>query len=218
MFSRHELIWLTGRGWDAALKRALPGQLAAIEQWQHEDWPAIVRRADAGLGPGQVSLGIALAPAPDGAKRRIALNSSGLDVARSSAALALDVAAKAAPEQWSAALDALVLQSNGLVLRTYGSLAMQAITGQSYLRPSSDIDLLFFPADVTALRAGLALLEQYAAMIPLDGEIVFPSGEAVAWKEWMNAEQTAARVLVKDASAVRLVPTAALLATLKAPC
>jgi phosphoribosyl-dephospho-CoA transferase len=47
--------------------------------------------------------------------------------------------------------------------------------------------------------------------LPLDGEIVFPSGDAVAWKEWAGAE----RVLVKRASAVRLAPVAELLSTLE---
>ena len=213
MFSRHELVWLSGRGWDAALAHALPGQHAAIEQWRREDWPAIVRRSDAGLEPGRVSLGIALAPARDGAKGRIALNARACDVVRRSPALLLADAAKAAPGHWRGALDALL---QAMVLRAYGSLAMQAITGQPYLTPTSDIDLLFSPTDEPALRAGLALLEQAAAVLPLDGEIVFPSGDAVAWKEWINAEPIGARVLVKHASAVRLAPTAHLLATLEA--
>ena len=215
MFSRHDLVWLTGCGWDAALARALPGQHAAIEQWRREDWPAIVRRLDANLEPGHVSLGIAQAPALDGTKGRIALNVRSSDIARTSPALLLADAAKAAPLHWRGPLDAL-LQADGMVLRSYGSLAMQAITAQPYLTPASDIDLLFIPTDVRTLRAGLALLEQVAAALPLDGEIIFPSGDAVAWKEWINAEAVNARVLVKHASAVRLLPTAQLLATLEA--
>jgi phosphoribosyl-dephospho-CoA transferase len=213
MFSRHELIWLTAQGWDAALERALPGQHAAIEQWRREDWPAVVRRADIGLGPGQVSLGIPLPPAPDGVKGRVALNACKADIARRRPALALADAARAAPERWRATLDSL---AGSMPLHAYGSLAMQAITGQPYLTPTSDIDLLFFPADADALRAGLALLEQHAAVLPLDGEIVFPSGAAVAWKEWIGAGRNAARVLVKDAGAVRLAPMDHLLATLEA--
>jgi phosphoribosyl-dephospho-CoA transferase len=216
MFSRHELAWLTGSGWDAALARALPGQRAAIEQWRREDWPAIVRRVDAGLAEGQVSLGIALPPAADGSKGRIALNAYTSDIARRAPALALADAAKAAPAEWRPALDELVAESDGMAIQVYGSLAMQAITGQDYLTPHSDIDLLFSPANQHALVAGLALLEHYSAMLPLDGEIVFPSGAAVAWKEWLNAGRHQARVLVKDAAAVRLTPTALLLATLEA--
>ena len=76
MFSRHDLVWLTGDGWDGARDRALPGHPAAIEQWRREDWPAIVRRADPGLAAGQLSLGIALPPAPNGAKGILLLGHS----------------------------------------------------------------------------------------------------------------------------------------------
>jgi len=217
MFSRHDLVWLTGAGWDAALVRALPGQHAAIEQWQREDWPAVVRRADATLSPGQVSLGIPLPPSPspssDGVKGRIALVAAHGDVARRTAPLALADAARAAPERWRPALASL---ASGVPLRAYGSLAMQAVTGQPYLRAASDIDLLFFPADAQALRTGLALIEEHAAVLPLDGEIVFPSGAAVAWKEWIGAASNGARVLVKDAGAVRLATIGHLLVTLEA--
>jgi len=215
MFSRHDLVWLTDAGWDAARRRALPGQHAAIEQWQRQDWPAVVRRADATLSPGQVSLGIPLPPSPssDGVKGRIALHALDGDVARRTAPLALADAARAAPERWRQALASLAF---GVPLHVYGSLAMQAITGQPYLRAASDIDLLFFPTDAQALRAGLALIEQHAAVLPLDGEIVFPSGAAVAWKEWIGAAGNGARVLVKDAGAVRLATIDHLLATLEA--
>jgi phosphoribosyl-dephospho-CoA transferase len=211
MFSRHELVWLTGRGWEAALERALPGQHQAIEHWRRANWPAVVRRPDVGLVPGQVSLGIPLPPTPDGVKGRIAMNAFAIDVAERRPALALEDAARAAPAKWRPALDGLAAS---LPLQAYGSLAMQAITGQIYLTPSSDIDLLFFPADAKALHAGLALLEEHAAALPLDGEIVFPSGAAVAWKEWLNASRNEARVLVKEAGAVRLAPMAGLLASL----
>jgi phosphoribosyl-dephospho-CoA transferase len=211
MFSRHDLVWLTGRGWGAALERALPGQRAAIEQWRREDWPAVVRRADIGLAAGGVSLGIPLPPTSDGVKGRIALNASEIDVAQRRPALALTAAARAAPAHWRTTLDALAAS---LPLQAYGSLAMQAITGQAYLTPASDIDLLFFPSNRNALHAGLALLEQHCTMLPLDGEIVFPSGAAVAWKEWLVAGRNEARVLVKDAGAVRLAPMAELMAGL----
>lgn len=216
MYSRHELAWLSTRGWDAAIDRAQPGQRDAMEQWRRHDWPAIVRRADADLEPGQVSLGIPLPAAADGAKGRIALNALKADVARRNPPLALADAAQAAPERWSKSLAELVMRSSGLALRAYGSLAMQAITGQPYVTPASDIDLLFAPSDMASLHAGLLLLEHFAALLPLDGEIVFPSGAAVAWKEWLGAAPMQSRVLVKDAGAVRLASIAELTATLEA--
>jgi phosphoribosyl-dephospho-CoA transferase len=214
MLSRHDLVWLSGDGWQAARGRALPEQLDAIDRWQREDWPAIARRHDAGVAAGTVCLGMALAPDPaDGRKRRIALQVPASAVARSTPPLPLGQALAAAPERWQAGLAALDAQSSRL--RAYGSLALQAITRQAYLTASSDIDLLFYPTTVTELRSGLALLEQHAAALPLDGEIVFPSGPAVAWKEWLAAERQQARVLVKELGAVRLATVASLLATLE---
>jgi phosphoribosyl-dephospho-CoA transferase len=213
MFCRHDLVWLSGRGWQAARAGAPSSQHAAFDRWQREDWPAVVRRADAGLAPGHVSLGIPLPPSPDGVKGRLAFNAPAADVARRIPALALSDAAAAAPPRWRPALDAL---ADSMPLRAYGSLAMQAATGQSYLTATSDIDLLFRPADADDLRDGLLLLERHAAVLPLDGEIVFPSGAAVSWKEWLGAAAARSRVLVKDAGAVRLAPMAELLATLEA--
>jgi len=210
MFSRHELVWLTPAGWDAAP--------ALAPCWQRE-WPAIVRRAESDLGTdaGVVCLGI---PLP--ARGRLALVASVADVARTAPPLALADVIGAAPPQWLAGLLALQRAAVGLDLRVYGSLAMASLTGLPYLRADSDIDLLLRPATRSQLSAGLALLEQYAQLLPLDGEIVFPSGEAVAWKEWLGAhgkradgaDHPGARVLVKSLHALRLADPAQLAAAL----
>ncbi len=207
MYSRHDLVWLTARGWDAALARALPGQHEAMEQWKQQGWPVVVRRDEAGAAPGTVSLGLAMPPDADGVKRRIALHALESDVTETAPPLSLSEAAHAAPAHWRPDLDTLI--RSGLPLRAFGSLALQAITRQGYLTAKSDIDLLFHPRTRATLDAGLALMAESA--LPLDGEIVFPSGDAVAWKEWAGAE----RVLVKGAAGVRLAPVAELLATLE---
>jgi phosphoribosyl-dephospho-CoA transferase len=63
------------------------------------------------------------------------------------------------------------------------------------------------------LHHGLALLDDYSRQLPLDGEIVFPSFQAVAWKEWRNAVPAASRtrVLVKRIDCVLLAEPATLL-------
>ena len=221
MFGRHDLVWLSASGWQAARARARPEHAGAIERWQHANWPAIVRRGDADAGPGEVCVGIALPPDPDsGNKLRIGLRALSGDVARTAPALALDAIAAhlpaLLPDEWRQDLRALADESAGLTLRVYGSLALQAVTGQAYVSPTSDIDLLFYPASRQELDLGLALLLKYAASLPLDGEIVFPGGHAVAWKEWLTAQAGNARVLVKEENGVRLASRDALLATLAA--
>jgi phosphoribosyl-dephospho-CoA transferase len=103
-------------------------------------------------------------------------------------------------------------QAQALDLRVYGSLALQALTGLDYLRPSSDIDLLLTPGNRFQLERGMRLLRDYAAVLPLDGEVLFPAG-AVAWKEWQQAAaDPTARVLLKRRQDVVLQSVAQIVA------
>lgn len=195
----------------------------AIDAWRHADWPLVVRRADPGQAPGQLALGLALPPRPgDGRKLRIPCCVDAGLVRRHAAPLPLAQAAAALP-RWREALAALVegAAAQEITLRVYGSVALQILTGQTYLTASSDIDVLAQPRDRAQLDVVLALLREHTAGLPLDGELVFPGGRAVAWKEWAAALASApgARVLVKEMERVTLVSTGVLLATLEeAPC
>jgi phosphoribosyl-dephospho-CoA transferase len=62
----------------------------------------------------------------------------------------------------------------------------------------------------------MAVLTRHAAHLPLDGEIVFPGGQAVSWQEWRMAIANPSKVLVKELDSVRLAETASLLALLEA--
>lgn len=217
MYSRHDLVWLTPDGWQSALEQAGPAERPALERWQREDWPAVVRRKDADALPSVVSAGVALPPEPGtGIKPRIALRVDGSCIARHSPPIAIAEAAAAAPSRWRPALEALARDAQELGLRAYGSLALQSITGLSYLTATSDIDLLLVPSTRAQLDAGLKLMTSACADLPLDGEVVFPSGDAVAWKEWRDAAAAGAKVLVKSQCSVRLSEPAALLDTLEA--
>lgn len=123
------------------------------------------------------------------------------------------------PRPWRSALASLAADAagQGIALHVYGSAALQVLTGQGYLRDTSDIDLLVQPRDRAQLDVALALLCSHANALPLDGEIVFPGGRAVAWKEWAAACRGAAgtRVLVKEMEGVSLVRPDVLLATLE---
>jgi phosphoribosyl-dephospho-CoA transferase len=212
MLARHDLLWLSGEGWHQALAASPPEAAIAVARWREADWPVIVRRADAGIPPEQVSVGIALPPsAEDGRKLRIACR-VGLETVRRHASplpLAQVVQCATMPPSWRAPLAALArdAQKQGIALRVYGSAALQTMTGQAYLRDSSDIDLLVQPRAVAELDAALVLLRTHATHLPLDGEIVFPGGRAVAWKELLAAREgsPASRVLVKEMTRVSLV-------------
>lgn len=220
MFSRHDLVWLSPRGWDDACAGAPGAGRDAIAAWGARGWPAVVTRLPVGLAPGRIALGIALPPRPDGTKPRIAFSVDGAaaaaHVVRATPALALADAVVAAPDAWRAPLAALDAEARGarLALRVYGALGFQAVTGQACLRPGSDIDLLLHPATPADLRGALALLARHARLLPLDGECVFGDGRAVAWKELAACPHEDARVLAKSVDGVTLATLGSLLATL----
>lgn len=221
MLARHSLVWLQPEGWQEAESSAAADCREAIMQWRQADWPLIARRPDADAGSDECCLGLALPPDPaSGCKRRIGLRVARSRVRRIDAPLTVAQAIDGAPAKWQSSLARLEEQADsaGVTLRVFGSLALQALTGQPYLTPASDIDLLFTPESVRQLDAGMDLLGAAAARLPLDGEVVFPGGQAVAWKEWANAVRAGEgmRVLTKDMGGVRLARTAALRAALEA--
>lgn len=221
MLARHSLVWLTAEGWQRATHTVAAerdGQ-TVLQRWQHHDWPAVLRRREAGTPEDQLCLGLALPPDGNGDKTRIPFKAQLSDVQRITDPLALRAALKHAPSGWSGALHAFAgdCLHSGIAMRIYGSWAWQILTQQSYVRAGSDIDLLFAPVSAEELTRGLGLLAQHATQLPLDGEIVFAEGQAVAWKECWQALQTDSRqrVLVKTGDVVKLTPLAALMSTLE---
>jgi phosphoribosyl-dephospho-CoA transferase len=112
------------------------------------------------------------------------------------------------PIAWRHALQSLVRQMEdiGTIAHVYGSLAWQVDTGTIYLADDSDIDLLVRPVSRQQANAVLALLQETSASAPayLDGEIEFPDGSAVAWRELASG---ASKVLVKKGDGIELVET-----------
>ena len=208
------LVWLEDAGWNAAQATTEPQHKAAFTLWQNQSWPLIVRRADADAADDEVCLGLPLPPDEDtGTKVRISLRAQVRHIRKATGAMELAAVLQSSNTE-RASLTALERDAARLRLRVYGSHAMEAITGLPYVSPTSDIDLLFHPASRRHLEEGVATLSRHAARLPLDGEIVFPGGAAVSWKEWQMAMANPAKVIVKELHAVRLADTASLLALL----
>jgi phosphoribosyl-dephospho-CoA transferase len=215
--ARHDLVWLAEQGWQQALDDAPVVLQPALQRWRERRLPAIVRRQDADASASDICLGIALPP-QGGHKQRIGLRVALANIVATCPPPAVEAMMAVAPADWQAPLAEFHASAAaaGISFRAYGSAALQYLTGEQYVTPASDIDLLFQPRTRGQLAAGVALLSSYSTRLPLDGEIVFPSGQAVAWKEWAGALNAtgAPRVLVKARDAVRLMKTDELLATL----
>ncbi len=150
-------------------------------------------------------LGIPLSPA--NARLRIPLTLAACAVWDIQAPLPLQRAIPAAPRGWRPALNRLARagQTHGITFRVYGSLAWQYLTGEAYVTPSSDVDLLFYPADDQQLRRGLQLLQdwEHDTGLRADGECISAAGAAVAWRELLG---TGDRLLTKTNSSAQLTP------------
>lgn len=196
---RHGWVRL-GEGWADRLRSPLTAaELAEVADWCAAGRPLVIARGRPGDGTGELRLGLAT---PD--KRRIGLHVAADAVAVRLEPLRLAEAVETAPEAWRPMLAELVrrAQDVGVMPAVYGSLAWQHRAGLGYVRPDSDIDLLFAPRDRWQLDGLLDLLAAVGDGSPrLDGEILLPDGAAVAWRELAGRP---ARLLVKGPAEVSL--------------
>jgi phosphoribosyl-dephospho-CoA transferase len=214
-FERHMLVWLEEDGWRAVQGLARQEHKPALKLWEGQDWPAVVRRMDIDARDDEVCLGLPLPPDENsGEKVRVSIRAHVGHISRAAPAVDLRAALRSSGP-WRERLAALERDAAGMGLRVYGSLAMQALTGLLYVSQNSDVDVLFHPTSRKQLDDGMEVLSRHAAQLPLDGEIVFPGGQAVSWKEWRMAIAHPAKVIVKELRSVRLADTASLLATLE---
>jgi phosphoribosyl-dephospho-CoA transferase len=213
--ARHMRVWPTAFAWASMAAEARDSiARAALELWSARGWPLVVRRPDdnsESFSDRGIAAGLALPPALG--KRRLKLNVTNDGVAAHAPPLALDDVVAAMEPDWQRALAPLANDATRarVKLRVFGSAAWQAQTGLAYLSRRSDIDLLVEPADVRELDVAIALFEGFErrSAIRLDGEIVFPDGDAVAWREW-NCVKSDGRVLAKSVKVAGLVSKAVL--------
>jgi phosphoribosyl-dephospho-CoA transferase len=215
VLARHMRVWPTAFAWNSMADSARDATArAALELWSVRGWPLVVRRPDGDesiRSDENIAVGLPLPPALG--KRRLKFQVTNGGVAAHAPALALEDVVAAMKPAWQRALAPLACAAAcaRVALRVYGSAAWQTQTGLVYLHEQSDIDLLVEPASMDELDTAIALFERFERRMPirLDGEIVFPGGDAVAWREWNSASSTG-RVLAKRLTGAALVPKTAL--------
>lgn len=217
---RHQLVRLNEAGWAAVRGRPWDeGAQACLAQWSMHGLPLVVTQQRGALADDLLALGL---PAPLlWQRRRLALQVALSDVLYFDefplAAELTGLLPSAARDAWRALLTAL--GAAGATARVYGSHGWQRITGLSYLHAGSDLDLRLSVADAVASDAVVAALQASTLAAPrLDGELAFPDGSAVAWREWSPwREGRVDRILVKRLRGVAMETDDAWLGE-RAPC
>lgn len=211
---RHQLAHLAPAAWNR-LQHDAPDADArdCIAHWAAHALPVVVTRQPVAGDDAFVGAGIAAPPRWD--RRRIALRVARAEVMWFDEFPRVDRVAGLLPAAARAPWKRLVgtLAALGATTRVYGSYGWQCITGLDHVRPGSDLDLwAAVDDDAHADAVAAALLRAPAPLPRLDGELHFPDGTAVSWREWLAWRTGATRaVLVRglDASHLRWSSAAA---------
>lgn len=205
---RHQLVRLRQQAWARLLGEADDSDTReALHCWAGGSFPLVVCRQPCSA-PSDGSLSVGLATPPAQQRRRLVFQVRRDEVLYfdefPQAADIVSLLTRRARPHWTALRGDLARL--GVRVRVYGSYGWQALTGLSYLRPGSDLDLCLSVEDAGQADAVVQRLVGVTAGLPrLDGELLFPDGGAVAWREWQAWRLGRVReVLVKRLRSVEL--------------
>ena len=201
---RHDLAYLHADARVEFATRSLPEAAERwVSQWLADGRPLVVcrQRMRENGAESDVDLGICL-PNHLG-RQKLACRVRSAAVARVERPISVEQLNGVLQSEACSAMTRLAsaAQRLGVSVGVYGSTAWECLSGASYRRSESDIDLICDVAQRDTLPAWLRALQRSAEDVDgrLDGEVRFPDGKAVAWRELSNAFQSsgAARVMFK---------------------
>jgi len=203
---RQQLVRLSAQGWVHVFESPWDADArACLALWAARGLPLVVTRQPPSCDD-TLATGL---PAPSRfRRRRLAVAVAPRDVLFLDEFPNADAATRLLPRGLAATWRSLVaaLAASDCAARVYGGYGWQALTRLAYVHAASDLDLLL-PVSSSAQADEVAhTLSSSAWDGPrLDGELLFPDGAAVAWREWRDHRQgRVAQVLVKRLRGVAL--------------
>ncbi|EHR71523.1 malonate decarboxylase holo-(acyl-carrier-protein) synthase [Burkholderiales bacterium JOSHI_001] len=184
---RHQLAHLSAAGWQAILAMPWDDEASAcLAHWAAHALPLVVSRQPAPRLQPQALVALGLAAPLAWQRRRLALRASPAQIAWFTEFPTL---AQVMPQIARTDLPSLrklqtALHRLGVRARVYGSAGWQHLTGLDYVHQRSDLDLWIAVDDDAQADQVATLLQACRARMRIDGELVFPHGGAVAWREW----------------------------------
>lgn len=188
-YQRHDLVWLEPTG----------DYPDALRYWLTNDYPCVIPRQDVAAGS-QLKVAWSL-PRDKSAAGRLAVMIDARQVIRHQPPLPLAIL-----NQLGIAVAALSaeFQQLGIGVGVFGSFAWHYLTGKEYIYQGSDIDLLLVIKTARQLQRLPDLLQSLTEISQrrIDGEISFPNGQAVAWREWFSTRE---ELLVKSIANIEII-------------
>jgi phosphoribosyl-dephospho-CoA transferase len=209
---RNELVWLTKFGWQRVLELGWDSEgQSVLQHWAVAQLPLVVCRQRVDHMPPTISLGL---PAPSiWNRRKLELECLPGELRRRELFPSLEPIAQRNADLWEIEDFLVTMRSLNLPIQVYGSFGWQHLTGMDYVRPSSDLDLRVQVPDHAMAKVAARALSALRLAIRVDGELAFPDGSAIAWREYLQwAQGEVDRVLVKSRTSVGLMESEALLA------
>ena len=208
---RNELVWLSKFGWQRVLELGCDSEdQSVLQHWAVAQLPLVICRQRGETLPGTISLGL---PAPSiWNRRKLGLEVLPTDLERQGLFPSLEQIAQRNAELPAIEDFLATMCSLNLPIQVYGSFGWQHLTSMHYVRPSSDLDVRVQVPDHAMAQVAARALSALPLPIRVDGELAFPDGSAIAWREYLQWTQGEVdRVLVKNRTSVRLLESEALL-------
>ena len=211
---RNVLVWLTAPGWDRVLASDWDVQaLSILHHWALRALPLVVCRQRVENFPPTISLGL---PAPSvWDRRKLALEVTPIEVGRVGRFPSFEQFEQfeqfkqfESCEAFIAAINEIRFNDPGFEgsIQVYGSFGWETLTGMAYVRPSSDLDLRVEVPDHETAAAVARALNALQLPMRVDGELAFPDGSAIAWREYLQwVEGKVDRMLVKSRTSVGFI-------------
>jgi phosphoribosyl-dephospho-CoA transferase len=208
---RNGLVWLTAPGWDRVLSGDWDAQaLGILRHWALMALPLVVCRQRVENFPPTISLGL---PAPSvWDRRKLALEVTPDEVDRVGRFPSFEQFERfkqfESCETFIATINEIRSNAPGYEgsIEVYGSFGWETLMGMSYVRPSSDLDLRVAVPDRATAAAVARALNALQLPIRVDGELAFPDGSAIAWREYLQwVEGKVDRMLVKSRTSIGFI-------------
>lgn len=209
---RHQLAFLSTAGWQAVFARDWPADVKdCLANWQVHDLPLVVTRQAAARSTADDPVVLGLAVPPRWGRHLLRIEMAPRGIRWFSEFPPLSQAVGCLPRRARKKLLRLdaALGRIGAPARVYGSVGWQCLTALTYVHGQSDLDLWMPVEDAPHADRVARLLAECASPLRVDGELTFPDGSAVAWREWQSARRCDRKqVLVKRLCGVALERTA----------